>query len=48
MAPASVYELRYKLAEAYATRDLAVLTELEIRRPRDSVAAEIVRQPKKG
>jgi hypothetical protein len=83
MAPASVYELRYKLTEAYATRDLAVLIELEalvghtitgveaipkgkkktglilhledaesvhleIRRPRDSLGAEIVRQPKKG
>jgi hypothetical protein len=83
MAPASVYELRYKLTEAYATRDLAVLTELEalvgntitgveaipkgkkktglilhledaesvhleIRRPRGSLAAEIVRQPRKG
>lgn len=29
MAPASVFELRYKLTEAYATRDLAVLTEIE-------------------
>jgi hypothetical protein len=81
MAPASVYELRYKLTEAYATRDLAVLTELEalvghtitgveaipkgkkktglilhledaesvhleIRRPRDSLAPVVVRQPR--
>lgn len=29
LAPRSVFELRYKLTEAYATRDLAVLTELE-------------------
>jgi hypothetical protein len=83
MAPSSVYELRYKLTEAYATRDLAVLIELEalvghtitgveaipkgkkktglilhledaesmhleIRKPRDSLSAEVVRQPRKG
>lgn len=29
LAPESVYELRYKLSEAYAIRDLAVLQELE-------------------
>lgn len=30
MAATSVFELRYKLTEAYATRDLTVLTELEV------------------
>jgi hypothetical protein len=29
LAPASVFELRYKLSEAYASRDLAVLAEIE-------------------
>jgi hypothetical protein len=53
LAPESVFELRYKLSEAYAIRDLAVIHELErltgrtiIRAaalPRDSLAEEIVR-----
>jgi hypothetical protein len=81
LARPSVYELRYKLSEAYASRDLSVLAELEalvghtivgvealpksakktsvvlhldeaesvhleIRRPRDAVAPEVVRPPR--
>lgn len=46
LAPESVYELRYKLSEAYAIRDLAVLQELERLTGRTIVRAAAL--PKSG
>jgi hypothetical protein len=46
LAPESVYELRYKLGEAYAIRDLAVLQELERLTGRTIVRATAL--PKSG
>lgn len=46
LAPESVFELRYKLSEAYAIRDLAVLQELEHLTGRTIVRASAL--PKSG
>lgn len=46
LAPESVFELRYKLSEAYAIRDLAVLQELERLTGRTIVRASAL--PKSG
>lgn len=47
MAPPSVSELRYKLAEAYAIRDLSVITELEAMVGQTILRAEALPKSKK-